>query len=65
MQNRRLTAKDTYIVLPGHDNVDVEWDELFTEEARNAHAGSDDIIARARRNAAIGNTKQVRRITLP
>lgn len=64
MQNRRLAAGVLYLVLPGHDAVDVEWDELFTEEARNAHAGSNDIIARSRRNAALGNTAQIRRITL-
>lgn len=64
MQNRRLASGVVYIALPGHDMVDVEWDELYTEDARNAHAGSNDIIARARRNCAIGNTGQVRRITL-
>lgn len=64
MQNRRLAAGVVYVALPGHDMVDAEWDEAYTEEARNPHAGSNDIIVRSRRNAAIGNTQQVRRITL-
>ncbi|MBD3609374.1 MAG: hypothetical protein HUJ30_02390 [Gammaproteobacteria bacterium] len=63
VKTRKIAAGGMYLTLPGRDIVDVEWDGLWSEYARNAHAGADDYIFRSRRNAGIGNVQQVRRLS--
>lgn len=63
IKTRRITTASLYLVLPGYDLVDITWDDLFSEENRDAKRGADELIWRARRTGAIGNVNQVRRIT--
>lgn len=63
VQTRKIPSGSMYICLPGYDMVQVTWDDLFSEFGRDYKRGVDTFVYRARMNAAIGNTKQVRRIT--
>lgn len=63
VKTRKITTASMYLALPGYDMVSVEWDPLFSEYGRDFERGSDAFVWRARRNAAIGNTGQIRRIT--
>lgn len=60
---RKIATTSLYLSLPGNDNVSVEWDSLFSEYGRDFVRGADTFVWRARRNAAIGNVSQHRRIT--
>ena len=63
VKTRKVPAGTMYLALPGYDMVTVEWDALFSEFGRDFERGVDAFVWRARRNAAIGNTGQLRRIT--
>lgn len=60
---RKIATTYAYLCVPGYDMVDVMWDDLYSEYARDSKIGSDAHIWRTRRNAAVGNTSQIRRIS--
>jgi len=62
---RRLPVNTFYLGLPGYDNVDVIWDDLFSEFGRDYARGEDAMIYRARRSGGIGNQNQWRKIVKP
>lgn len=64
VRTRKIAAGSPYLILAGHQIVTVEWDGLYSEYGRDHMRGADAFVWRARRNAAIGDTQQVRRIAL-
>lgn len=64
LKTRRVPAGTAYICLPGYDNVDVTWTEMYSEYGRDFTRGQDAQVWRTMRNAGIGNVQQWRRITL-
>lgn len=60
---RRIASGSMYLCLPGYDLVRVTWDDLYSEQGRDFERGVDALVWRARWNAAVGNSSQVRRIT--
>ena len=64
LSTRRVAAGTMYLVLPGYDMVRPVWDDLSSEFGRDYLRGADAFVWRSRWNAGIGNTKQIRRITL-
>lgn len=62
---RRLAVNTFYLGLPGYDNVDVIWDDLFSEFGRDWERGADAMVYRGRRSGGIGNQSQWRKIVKP
>jgi len=63
VKTRKIANGALYLMIPGYDLVEVEWDSLFSEMGRNVRQGADEMVWKKRRNAAIGNVNQIRRIT--
>lgn len=64
VKTRRLAQGTMLVALPGYDSVSGVWDDLYSEFGRDWERGFDAFVWRGRWNAAAGNIKQFRRITL-
>lgn len=55
-------ADGYYLILPGRKLQSGNWKDLGTESDRDIYKGAEDIVARMRFNAAVGEQHQVRRV---
>ena len=54
-----------YLVLPGRNAVRGLWQDLQTEQVRDAYKRADDIVGTAQYAAILGDNSQVRRVLFP
>lgn len=55
-------ATGYYLILPNRKLQSGNWKDLGTESDRDIYKGAQDIVARGRWNAAVGDENQVRRV---